>query len=63
MNVSGSSIAQLVSALEPPAAGKDGVAVAMLAKANDQTRQQGAALIQMIEKSAIAPTGRLDAYA
>jgi hypothetical protein len=64
MNVSGSSAAALASALEKPDAAKDAVAVAMLDKANEQTLQQGAALIQMIEQSAVDPaTGRLDAYA
>jgi hypothetical protein len=64
MNISGCSDCSLTSALEKPDAAKDSVAVAMLDKANQQTPQQGAALIQMIEQSAIDPsTGRLDAYA
>ena len=64
MSISGISTGALVSGLEKPEAAKDTVAIAMLDKANEQTLQQGAALIQMIEQSAIDPSGgRLDAYA
>jgi hypothetical protein len=63
MTISGCSDCSLTSALEKPDAAKDSVAVAMLAKANEQTRQQGAALVQMIDQVVDPASGRLDAYA
>ena len=40
------------------------VGVAMLKKAQDMTKQQGAAMIRMLEQSVVSPDGRrIDAYA
>lgn len=64
MNISATASASLAAALEAPDGAKDSVAVAMLDKANQQTEQQGAALVRMIEQSVVdSDAGRLDAYA
>ena len=69
MTISGSYPSQTLGALADSTSGSDlksEVAVNLLKKANDQTQQQGAALISMIEQAG-TPSGanqfHLDTYA
>ena len=69
MTISGSYPSQALAGLADSTSGADlksEVAVNLLKKANDQTEQQGAALISMIEQAGAPATSgqfRLDTYA
>jgi hypothetical protein len=68
MTVSGlSSVANLPSNPEPSQNRESDAQVALLKKAQDVAKQQGAAMIQMIEQigpsKVGAPSGQLDTYA
>ena len=63
MNISGLNTTPILSVLERASPEETPIAVAMLKKAQDQMKQEGVAMIRMLEDSAPPELRRLDTYA
>lgn len=63
MNISGLNTTPILSDLERASPEETPIAVAMLKKAQDQMKQEGVAMIRMLEDSAPPELRRLDTYA
>ena len=63
MNISGLNTTSILSDLERASPEETPIAVAMLKKAQDQMKQEGVAMIRMLEDSAPPELRRLDTYA
>jgi hypothetical protein len=62
MTISGQAGGSLLDSILNTETVRNDISVALLKKAQDVEKQQGAAVIKMLEQSAIPPQG-LDAYA
>lgn len=64
MTVQGNTDVSLIQSVLEAAQAREEYGVALLRKAQDTTRQQGEAMVQMLEQAVIAAEpGRLDTYA
>ena len=64
MTISGEPARSLLDSVVNAQQGRKDVGVEVLKKAQDMVKQQGEAMVQMLEKSAVSPDGRrLDVYA